>query len=120
MLASPRREAARACYGSRGCLFRPLTAATSRIRPPLIHSVAGAGAHGTVLCPQSLAQAAGTTVTVPTLQGEEDIQVPAGTQPGTVVTLRGRGLSTLGRGPPRWSASGSERAGPSQPQRPPA
>ena len=44
------------------------------------------------------AAALGTTVTVPTLEGEEEIDVPAGTQPGTLVTLRGRGMPTLGRG----------------------
>ncbi len=44
------------------------------------------------------AAALGTTVTVPTLDGDEEIDVPAGTQPGTVVTLRGRGMPTIGRG----------------------
>jgi molecular chaperone DnaJ len=44
------------------------------------------------------AAALGTTVTVPTLDGDEEIQVPAGTQPGSVVTLRGRGMPTIGRG----------------------
>jgi molecular chaperone DnaJ len=44
------------------------------------------------------AAALGTTVTVPTLDGDEEIEVVAGTQPGTVVTLRGRGMPTLGRG----------------------
>jgi molecular chaperone DnaJ len=44
------------------------------------------------------AAALGSTVTVPTLDGEEEIEVPAGTQPGTVVTLRGRGMPTIGRG----------------------
>ena len=44
------------------------------------------------------AAALGTTVTVPTLDGEEEIEVPAGTQPGTVVTLRGRGMPSIGRG----------------------
>ena len=44
------------------------------------------------------AAALGTKVTVPTLDGEEDIEVPVGTQPGTVVTLRGRGMPTVGRG----------------------
>jgi molecular chaperone DnaJ len=44
------------------------------------------------------AAALGTTVTVPTLHGDEQIEVVAGTQPGTVVTLRGRGMPTLGRG----------------------
>ena len=36
-------------------------------------------------------------MTVPTLDGDEEIEVPAGTQPGTVVTLRGRGMP-VGRG----------------------
>ncbi len=40
------------------------------------------------------AAALGTTVTVPTLDGEEEIEVEAGTQPGTVVTLRGKGMPT--------------------------
>ncbi|HEX2233594.1 MAG TPA: molecular chaperone DnaJ [Thermoleophilaceae bacterium] len=43
------------------------------------------------------AAALGTTVTVPTLEGERDVEVPAGTQPGTVVTLRGLGMPSLGR-----------------------
>jgi molecular chaperone DnaJ len=41
--------------------------------------------------------ALGTTIAVPTLDGEEEIEVPAGTQPGTVVTLKARGMPTLGR-----------------------
>ena len=44
------------------------------------------------------AAALGTRVTVPTLDGDEEIDVPAGTQPGAVVTLRGRGMPTIGRG----------------------
>jgi molecular chaperone DnaJ len=43
------------------------------------------------------AAALGTTVTVHTLDGEERIEVPAGTQPGTVVTLRGKGMPAIGR-----------------------
>jgi molecular chaperone DnaJ len=43
------------------------------------------------------AAALGTTVTVPTLEGEEELKVPAGTQPGTVVELRGRGMPVPGR-----------------------
>ncbi len=43
------------------------------------------------------AAALGTKVSVPTLNGDEKIDVPAGTQPGTVVTLRGRGMPTIGR-----------------------
>jgi molecular chaperone DnaJ len=46
----------------------------------------------------SVAQAAiGTMLSVPTLEGEEEIEVPPGTQPGTVVTLKARGMPTLGR-----------------------
>ena len=44
------------------------------------------------------AAALGTTVTVATLEGEEKVEVEAGTQPGTVVTLRGRGMPDVGRG----------------------
>ena len=43
------------------------------------------------------AAALGTTVSVPTLDGEERVDVPAGTQPGTVVTLRGKGMPAIGR-----------------------
>jgi molecular chaperone DnaJ len=42
--------------------------------------------------------ALGSTLTVPTLDGDEEIEVTPGTQPGTVVTLRGRGMPTIGRG----------------------
>jgi molecular chaperone DnaJ len=42
--------------------------------------------------------ALGATVAVPTLDGEEEIEVPPGTQPGTVVTLRARGMPSLGPG----------------------
>jgi molecular chaperone DnaJ len=42
--------------------------------------------------------ALGTSVSVPTLDGEEEIEVPLGTQPGTIVTLRGKGMPTVGRG----------------------
>jgi molecular chaperone DnaJ len=34
---------------------------------------------------------------VPTLDGSDEIDVPAGTQPGTVITLRGRGMPSIGR-----------------------
>ena len=36
-------------------------------------------------------------MSVPTLDGDEQIDVPAGTQPGTVVTLRGKGMPAIGR-----------------------
>jgi molecular chaperone DnaJ len=46
----------------------------------------------------STSQAAlGTTLAVPTLTGEEEIEVPPGTQPGTVVTLKAHGMPALGR-----------------------
>ena len=43
------------------------------------------------------AAALGTKVTVPTLDGDQEIKVDAGTQPGTVVTLRGKGMPEIGR-----------------------
>ena len=43
------------------------------------------------------AAALGTTVSVPTLDGDEEVDVAAGTQPGTVVTLRGKGMPAIGR-----------------------
>jgi molecular chaperone DnaJ len=44
------------------------------------------------------AAALGTRVAVPTLDGEEDIEIEPGTQPGAVITLRGRGMPALRRG----------------------
>jgi molecular chaperone DnaJ len=41
--------------------------------------------------------ALGTTVSVPTLDGDEEIDIDPGTQPGTVVTLRGLGMPQIGR-----------------------
>jgi molecular chaperone DnaJ len=40
--------------------------------------------------------ALGTRLSVPTLHGDQEIEVPAGTQPGTVVTLKARGMPALG------------------------
>jgi len=43
----------------------------------------------------------GARIRVPTLDGEEELDIPAGTQPGTVFPLRGRGIPHLrgnGRG----------------------
>ncbi len=49
--------------------------------------------------PLTFSQAAlGAEVTVPTPYGEESVKVPSGTQPGTVLRLRGRGLPHLGAG----------------------
>jgi molecular chaperone DnaJ len=42
--------------------------------------------------------ALGTTVQVPSLDGEIPVEIPAGTQPGDVITLRSRGLPPLQRG----------------------
>ena len=39
----------------------------------------------------------------PDARRDEEIEVPAGTQPGTIVTLRGRGMPSLGRGRPAIS-----------------
>ncbi len=45
-----------------------------------------------------IAQAAlGTTILVPTVEGEESVEVKAGTQPGTEIRLRGRGAPYLRR-----------------------
>ena len=48
--------------------------------------------------------ALGATLTIPTLNGEEELELPAGTQPGEIVVLRGRGMPVLqghGRGDQR-------------------
>ena len=52
------------------------------------------------VAPLSFAQAAlGTTVTVPALDGEVQMEIPAGTQPGKEFRLRGRGVPHVqGRG----------------------
>ena len=39
--------------------------------------------------------ALGTTVNVPTLDGDEEVDIAAGTQPGTVLTLQGLGMPSL-------------------------
>jgi molecular chaperone DnaJ len=53
----------------------------------------------------TITQAAlGATVAIPTLDGEEELELAAGTQPGQVVVLRGRGVPVLqgfGRGDQR-------------------
>lgn len=47
--------------------------------------------------PISFAQAAlGSEITVKTLDGEEELKVPAGTQTGTVFTIKGKGMPNLG------------------------
>jgi molecular chaperone DnaJ len=42
--------------------------------------------------------ALGTTLDVPTLEGDVPVEIPAGTQPGQVIELRGRGMPPLQRG----------------------
>jgi molecular chaperone DnaJ len=43
--------------------------------------------------------ALGVMLSVPTIDGEEDLELPPGTQPGEIVVLRGRGMPVLqGRG----------------------
>jgi molecular chaperone DnaJ len=39
--------------------------------------------------------ALGTSVTVPTLDGEEELYIAPGTQPGTILTLNGKGMPSL-------------------------
>jgi molecular chaperone DnaJ len=53
--------------------------------------------HTVIDVPAPLA-ALGTTVQVPSLDGDVPVQIPAGTQPGETITLRSRGLPPLGRG----------------------
>jgi molecular chaperone DnaJ len=48
--------------------------------------------------PVSFSQAAlGAKVTIPTVYGEEEIRIPSGTQPETVLRLKGLGLPVLGQ-----------------------
>src|SRR3954449_12238989 len=42
--------------------------------------------------------ALGTTVEVPTLDGDVPLDIPAGTQPGETISMHGRGMPPLGRG----------------------
>jgi molecular chaperone DnaJ len=42
--------------------------------------------------------ALGTTLDVPTLEGDVPVEIPPGTQPGQVIELRGRGMPPLQRG----------------------
>jgi molecular chaperone DnaJ len=47
----------------------------------------------------SIVQAAlGTRISIPTIEGDEEIEIKAGTQPGTEIRLRGRGVPHLRRG----------------------
>ena len=47
--------------------------------------------------PITFSQAAlGATIAVPTVKGEAEVRVPAGTQPGDTTTLRGKGIRRVG------------------------
>jgi molecular chaperone DnaJ len=46
----------------------------------------------------AIAAALGTEIEVPTLEGKERVTIPAGSQPGDTVALRGKGLKQLRRG----------------------
>ena len=54
----------------------------------------------TVLDVPAPTAALGDTLEVETLDGPEEVEVPAGTQPGEVIMLRGRGVPDLRRGRP--------------------
>lgn len=54
-----------------------------------------------VICqiPVSFVQATlGDTITIPTLNGETDLEIPKGTQPGDIFRLRGEGIASLRNG----------------------
>jgi molecular chaperone DnaJ len=53
--------------------------------------------HTVIDVPAPLA-ALGTTVPVPSLDGDIPLEIPAGTQPGEIITLRSRGMPPLQRG----------------------
>ena len=54
----------------------------------------GSDLHCTIAVPMTAA-ALGTTLTLKTLDAEEKVEIRAGTQPGAVITLRGRGVPRL-------------------------
>ena len=63
------------------------------------HALAAARRHGAVLRREDLHRAGGfgTTITVPTVDGEEEVEVKPGTQPEAVIRLRGKGAPHLRR-----------------------
>jgi molecular chaperone DnaJ len=68
-----------------------------RERPHPVFSRDGDDLHCTVTVPMTSA-ALGTTVPLDTLDGAETIDIRPGTQPGTVLTLRGHGVPHLSTG----------------------
>ena len=91
------RLAGRGAVGPRGGAAGDLYVHV-RVRPHERYTRVGHDLVTTV--PVSIVQAAlGTTITLPTLDGEEELRIPAGSQSGRVFTLRGRGVPTVrGRG----------------------
>jgi molecular chaperone DnaJ len=70
------------------------------VRPHPTITRRGDDLHCTVELPMTAA-ALGTTLSLASLDGDEELDVPPGTQPGQVVTLRGKGVTHLrstGRG----------------------
>ncbi len=63
-------------------------------RPDDVFSREGADLHCTVALPMTAA-ALGTDLVLSTLDGEEKLEIRAGTQNGTVLTLRGKGVPRL-------------------------
>ena len=74
----------------------------SRSRFATIRSSCGAAPSCSTSCPITFPQAAlGATLTVPTVEGSEEVAVPAGVQSGHEIRLRGKGVPRLrgaGRG----------------------
>ncbi|MGH8904301.1 MAG: molecular chaperone DnaJ [Egibacteraceae bacterium] len=68
-----------------------------RVRPHDVFTREGDDLHCELRVPMSAA-ALGTQVVLPTLDGDEALTVPAGTQTGDVVTLRRKGMPRLGGG----------------------
>jgi molecular chaperone DnaJ len=75
--------------GERGDAY---VAVRVRPHPRLLRD--GDDLHASVRLPMTAA-ALGTTVRVPSLAGDLDLEIPAGTQPGQVRVLRGEGMPSL-------------------------
>ena len=60
--------------------------------------------------------ALGAKVTVPTLDGEEELEIEPGTQPGSVITHARQGHAVAAPRPARGPARGGERDDPAQAQ----
>ncbi len=57
------------------------------------------GSHLVLTCPIDIAQASvGAEVDIPTLEGRVSMKIPAGTQSGTVLRIRGKGLPDIHHG----------------------